>query len=220
MRRADFGPIDSIPLLSEFSLEIIPDPKFKNQLARAVRVLPVELIETSDETSLSYRCSSSFKLKYRVLFEPLKVLNASIELVVTSSRGRWRVTLDLEGTEPVPDDSIRLVAAVGGTDKVSFKLSNRFLGFSTFQAYFSVKSSSHFSVSPTSGILAPFGADGTPFVVSFTPLVYGNRETYVHRMMALILEYFNFFIYSFICLFISLFGRFFVWDGNSIKCWN
>ena len=210
MRRADFGPIDSIPLLSEFSLEIIPDPKFKNQLARAVRVLPVELIETSDETSLSYRCSSSFKLKYRVLFEPLKVLNASIELVVTSSRGRWRVTLDLEGTEPVPDDSIRLVAAVGGTDKVSFKLSNRFLGFSTFQAYFSVKSSSHFSVSPTSGILAPFGADGTPFVVSFTPLVYGNRETYVHRMMALILEYFNFFIYSFICLFICLFERFFV----------
>ena len=210
MRRADFGPIDSIPLLSEFSLEIIPDPKFKNQLARAVRVLPVELIETSDETSLSYRCSSSFKLKYRVLFEPLKVLNASIELVVTSSRGRWRVTLDLEGTEPVPDDSIRLVAAVGGTDKVSFKLSNRFLGFSTFQAYFSVKSSSHFSVSPTSGILAPFGADGTPFVVSFTPLVYGNRETYVHRMMALILEYFNFFIYSFICLFICSFERYFV----------
>ena len=55
MRRADFGPLDSIPTLSDFSLEIVADPKFKNQLARAVRVLPVELIETSDDSSLSYR---------------------------------------------------------------------------------------------------------------------------------------------------------------------
>ena len=211
MRRADFGPLDSIPTLSDFSLEIVADPKFKNQLARAVRVLPVELIETSDDSSLSYRCSSNFKLKYSVLFEPLKVLNASIELVVTSSRGRWRVTMDLEGTEPAPDDTIKLVAAVGGTDNVSFKLSNRFLGYSTFQAYFSVKSSSHFSVSPTSGILAPFGADGTPFVISFTPLVYGNRETYVHRMMILTEEFVLLLIFSLI------FVAFSVGEKNSKK---
>ena len=179
MRRADFGPLDSIPVLSDFSMEIVANPKFKNQLARALRILPIELIETSDESNTSYRNSSNFKLKYRVLFEPLKVLNSSVELIVTSSRGRWRVTLDLDCTEPGPDDFIKLVAAVGGTDKVTFKLSNRFLGFSTFQAYFSVKSSTHFSVFPTSGILAPFGAEGTPFVISFTPLVYGNRETYV-----------------------------------------
>jgi hypothetical protein len=99
--------------------------------------------------------------------------------VESKNRGRWRVQTELEATEPEPDDTISLVAAVGGTDKVSFRLSNRFLGFSTFQAYFTVKSSPHFSVSPTSGVLAPYGSDGTSFVVSFAPNIYGLKEVYV-----------------------------------------
>ena len=178
LRRADFGPSDPDPVLSDFTIETVVDPKFKNQLSRALRILPSQLVETPDNVNSVLKNSSNFKLLYRVLFEPLKVLNASVELVISCrDRGRWRAIIDLEGTEPEPDDSIKLTAAVGTTDKVSFKLSNRFLGFSSFQAYFSAKSSVHFSVTPTSGVLAPFGAEGTTFVVSFSPLAYGNIET-------------------------------------------
>ena len=84
--------------------------------------------------------------------------------------------IDLDATEPEPDDTIRLTAAVGSTDKVMIRLSNRFLGYSTFQAYFTAKSSPHFTVSPSSGVLAPFGVDGTPFIITYSPLKYASRE--------------------------------------------
>jgi hypothetical protein len=178
LRRFDFGPEDADPLLSDFHFETVIDPKLQNQLDRALRILPASLIEIPDEDILLGKLSTNFVLKYRILFEPLKILNTSIELIISSKdRGRWRVIIELVATEPEPDDHIKLTAAVGSSDAISFKLANRFLGFSEFQAYFSFKSSSHFTVSPTSGVLAPFGMDGTPFVITFTPLVYGNRET-------------------------------------------
>jgi hypothetical protein len=174
MRRADFRPSDSEPLLSDFTLETVIDPKYRNQLDRALRILPVKLVE-SVETSSSG--SSSFKLKYSVLFEPLKSLKGAVEIVVSSKRGRWRGSIEVEATDPAPEDTIRLTAPVGGSDKVTFRLSNRFLGSSNYKAYFGPKSSPHFSVTPTSGVLAPFGAEGTQFAVSFSPLVYGTKET-------------------------------------------
>ena len=86
----------------------------------------------------------------------------SIEVeILCRSRGKWRIKMEIEATEPEADDLIKMVAPVGGTDVVSFKLSNRFLGYSNFQAYFSAKSSPHFSVGPASGILAPYGQEGT-----------------------------------------------------------
>ena len=170
MNRADFGSRDSDPIISDFSLEIVSDPKHKNLIDRALRILPVELIETE---------ASNFKLKYRVLFEPLKSFTDSVELIVYCKRGRWRAVIDLEATDPIPDDTVNLTAAVGGVDKVGFRLSNRFLGFSSFQARFSAKSSAHFSVTPSSGVLAPYGVEGTPFVISFAPLSYGAKEMYV-----------------------------------------
>ncbi len=66
---------------------------------------------------------------------------------------------------------------MGGMDKVSFRLSNRFLGFSSFQAYFNAHSSPHFTVSPATGVLAPYGSvEGTQFVITFAPREYGIRE--------------------------------------------
>jgi hypothetical protein len=59
---------------------------------------------------------------------------------------------------------------------VSFKLNNRFLGHSSFQAYYSTKSSPHFEVSPTNGVLAPHGAAPTTFTVTFKPVEYGTIE--------------------------------------------
>ena len=99
-------------------------------------------------------------------------------MVKCNGKGRWRASIDLEATDPDPDDVIRLTAAVGNQDRVSFNLSNRFLGLSSFQAFFSAHSSTHFSVSPTSGVLALFGTDGTQFIVTFAPVDYGGREKY------------------------------------------
>jgi hypothetical protein len=65
---------------------------------------------------------------------------------------------------------------VGGADKVKFRLSNRFLGFSNFNAYFLPKSSPHFSVSPAQGVLAPYGSDGSEFVITYAPVVYGIKD--------------------------------------------
>jgi hypothetical protein len=92
------------------------------------------------------------------------------------NRGRWRLTLDIYATDPEPDDTIILTAPIGGSDKVTFRLSNRFLGYSTFQAYFSNRSSQFFTISPTNGVLASFGSEGTQFVVTYAPTAYGSRD--------------------------------------------
>jgi hypothetical protein len=74
-------------------------------------------------------------------------------VLVYKNKGKWRVNVDLEATEPEPDDRIKLCAAVGSQDKVIFRLNNRFLGYSNFQAYFTAKSSTHFAVTPSSGTI-------------------------------------------------------------------
>ena len=205
MRREDFESTDPGPLLPEFSIETVVDKKLKNQMDRGLRILPIKLIEKAEinERNIS-KCKgeieekeeeigiiegmseksitpfSNFSLICEVLFEPLRCLNTMVELIVScKDRGRWRVTIDLIATDPRPEDSIKLVAAVGSSDTQTFKLNNRFMGKSVFEAYFSNGSNSHFSVVPKSGYLAPYGADGTLFTVIFSPLAYGTKETYV-----------------------------------------
>ena len=84
--------------------------------------------------------------------------------------------MEIESTEPLPDDSIHLIAPVTGSDLVKFRLSNRFLGISNFTARFAPGSSPHFRVTPTAGALAPFGSNGTEFSITFNPVTYGIRE--------------------------------------------
>ena len=145
-----------------------------------MRILPKEVVEidpSERDVDTWTEDSPDFVLKYRALFEPLKVFSTTVEMVISCrDRGRWKVLVDLDATEPIPDDTIRLTSAVGSKDQVMIRLSNRFLGYSSFQAYFTAKSSPHFSVTPSSGVLAPFGADGTPFVITYAPLVYASRE--------------------------------------------
>merc|ERR1711988_1630212 len=69
-----------------------------------------------------------------------------------------------------------MIAPVGGNDFAKFRLSNRFLGLSHFDAYFTKDSSPHFKVSPTNGVLAPYGTNGTEFTVNFNPMVYGTKD--------------------------------------------
>ena len=159
--------------MKDFSVEILTsDPKLKVLVTRTFRIQPVGLINTNnlDEQSIAFR--------YRLLFEPLRVFSADVEFVIVcNNKGRWRAEVELDALDPPTDDTINLTAPVGGSDKVSFRLSNRFLGYSPFEAYFSARSSPHFTVTPSSGVLAPFGsAEGTKFEVTFSPKEYGIRE--------------------------------------------
>jgi len=121
--------------------------------------------------------SASDSLKYQVNFDPLKTFHTMIHLVVIRrSGGRWRFEMTLEATEPEPDDMIKIEAANNTTANVVFRLNNRFLAYAQFQAYFSTDSAYTLSVSPTSGVLAPYGGEGTQFVVSFSPIEYGKPQ--------------------------------------------
>lgn len=160
----------------------------KSMVLRAFRAQPLEIVplQHSPEDTAALQGDAhghygkepaDFSLRLRMLFEPLRTFIANVDISITCrNRGKWRVKLDLDATEPEPDDIIKLTAPVGSSDKVTFRLNNRFLGYSTFQAYYSAKSSPHFSVSPSTGTLAPYGADGTPFVVTFAPIDYGTIE--------------------------------------------
>jgi len=172
LKRRDFE--DGAELsIADLSCEIVVhDKQYKSLVNRAFRVQPIALGIVEGNPQLDY-C-----VRYRLLFEPLKVFTADVEIVVVcKNKGRWKADITLEAEEPPPDDILRLCAPVGGVDRVSFRLTNRFLGYSPLQAYFTARSSPHFSVSPSSGVLAPFGsAEGTQFVVTFSPKEYGMRE--------------------------------------------
>jgi len=158
--------------INSFQIEMnIPEGRNKSLITRSFRVQPLELVVARNQPQASHA------LRYRFLFEPLKIFNTNVELVISSHQGRWKAEVELDATEPPPDDIIKLVAAVGTADKISFRLTNRFLGYSPFQAYFTAQSSPHFSVSPGTGVLAPFGSsEGTQFIVTFKPREYGTRE--------------------------------------------
>ena len=163
---------------SDFNVEIVGD-KNVQQITRAFRVQPLELrrLSEAERTETEGAEDAEYAMKYRLIFEPLRSFASQVELVVEcKNRGRWRAQVELEAGDPEADDVIALVAPVGGSDQVKFRLSNRFLGFSNFNAYFMPKSSPHFTVSPPSGVLAPYGSDGSEFVITFKPVTYGIRE--------------------------------------------
>jgi hypothetical protein len=177
---------DSELQLSDFSVELTIEDSLKSLVQRTFKAQPLELIHhsvqvNSEEYYAPGKGPVDFSLRTRLIYEPLKVFTTRVEATVhCRNRGKWRVLLDLDSTDPEPDDVIKLCAPVGGTDQVTFRLSNRFLGYSKFDAFFSSKSSPHFSVFPGTGTLPPFGSsEGAPFTVSFAPHEYGVIETAV-----------------------------------------
>lgn len=161
--------------VEDFTIETqIENPELKKCVQRAFRIVPIAITETSDVD----RPALEIGVKCRILFEPLIEMNTSIEIILSNKiRGQWRSQVALESTPPNPDDVIELSAPVGGEDQITFRLCNRFLGFSQFTAFFEMRSSSHFSCTPTSGVLAPYGSAGTPFVVTYSPMQYGMNDT-------------------------------------------
>jgi hypothetical protein len=160
--------------LSNFASEINCETHSR-QFQRALRVdlLAVQLLEEEDIREYS----AYYAIRVRILFEPLRAVSGDAEIVIECKHiGRWKAQLEVEATDAAPDDIVQMIAPVGGNDFAKFRLSNRFLGLSHFDAYFTKESSPHFKVSPTNGVLAPYGTNGTEFTVNFSPVVYGTKD--------------------------------------------
>lgn len=110
-------------------------------------------------------------------FEPLRPFKAQTELCIyKSSGGRWKFNVIFEALEPEVDDVIIIQSPLHKTSSVSFKLTNHMKTFADFHAYFTSDSAAEFQVHPKSGLLEPYGKEGTNFIVSFTPTEYGKAK--------------------------------------------
>jgi hypothetical protein len=162
---------DLLELKPEDTFEINVVPKESSQAGLVERSVAIELPKPTlgkiDEP-----------LQFVVKFEPLRPFKAQCDLFVNkSSGGRWRYTAVLEATEPEIDDVIEIKSPLHKTSSVSFRLCNHTRMHAEFQAFFTHDSATEFSVYPKSGVLEPFGKDGTNFIVSFTPTEYGKNKT-------------------------------------------
>ncbi|EWS70940.1 flagellar associated protein, putative (macronuclear) [Tetrahymena thermophila SB210] len=127
------------------------------------------------KTTKNYLSDPSDRLEFQVKFQPLKPYKATLEFhVLRKAGGKWRYFIDVEATEPEPDDTIVISSNLHKTTSVSFKLTNKTKQFAPFVANFSPESDSEFTVFPKSGTLESYGRDGTTFIVSFTPVEYGK----------------------------------------------
>jgi len=116
-------------------------------------------------------------LYFNMRFEPLKPFKAQAELVIyKSSGGRWKFNVIFEASEPMVDDIIVIQSPLQKTSSVSFRLTNHIKQQSEFTAFFTEGSATEFTCQPNKGLLEPYGKDGTNFIVSFTPTVYGKPK--------------------------------------------
>ena len=110
-------------------------------------------------------------------FEPLRPFKTNGEFIVyKSSGGRWKFNLVFESTDPEVDDVIIIQSPLHKTSSVSFKLTNHMRTFAEFNSFFTPDSAAEFVVYPKTGLLEPYGKEGTNFVVSFTPTEYGKAK--------------------------------------------
>lgn len=110
-------------------------------------------------------------------FEPLRSFKTSLEFVVyKSSGGRWKFNMVFEAVDPEVDDVIVIQSPLQKTSSVSFKLTNHLKAYAEFNAFFTADSAAEFIVYPKTGLLEPYGKEGTNFIVSFTPTEYGKAK--------------------------------------------
>jgi len=113
--------------------------------------------------------------RVKVVFEPLKSVRCKVQIqIARASGGRWRYDMELVASQPDVDDVIKIEGTMDRTTSISFRLTNQFDKQAPYQAYFSVESPPEFTVTPSVGMLDAYGSEGTNFVVSFSPKVYGK----------------------------------------------
>mmetsp|Transcript_8375 Transcript_8375/g.10006 ORF Transcript_8375/g.10006 Transcript_8375/m.10006 type:complete len:2211 (+) Transcript_8375:271-6903(+) len=161
--------LDNLLEPETFGYELVVPPNMEKLVSSSLTINPVQ----------STISDSSMPIRLQLVFTPMKPFATAVQLVILrQSGGRWPFEVQLESTEPDFDDSILVESSLKTTGSVSFKLSNRSSSndeFSNFQAFFSSDSSTCFTVAPNAGVLAPSSTGGTNFIVSFTPVEYGQR---------------------------------------------
>lgn len=116
-------------------------------------------------------------LVFNLRFEPLRPFKTATEFIIyKSSGGRWKFNVLFEALEPEVDDVIVIQSPLHKTSSVSFRLTNHMKTVAEFNAFFTSDSAPEFVVYPKTGLLEPYGKDGTNFIVSFTPTEYGKMK--------------------------------------------
>lgn len=160
--------LQELPEEENFSHEIrVPNKDFQRLVDNSFKVEPVKnIISTADEP-----------LEFLIRFEPLRPFKTIVEfLIYKSSGGRWKYNIQLEALDPDVDDTIVIESPINKSHSVAFKLTNQLRAFAEFEAFFTPESNSCFTVSPTQGVLEPFGREGTTFIVTFSPSEYGAAK--------------------------------------------
>ena len=108
--------------LSDISVETNVEDKFKSLIARSFRAQPLELValqrdvdsgSESGDRGTAKLPGAEFGLRLRLLFEPLRTFTAKVEVVVIcKNRGKWKLQVDIDATDPEPDDLVKMMAAV------------------------------------------------------------------------------------------------------------
>jgi len=159
-----------------FTHDVVYPPEHAALLEHSLRFVPLqsEIAPGGEKTGQP--------LRFKILFEPLRPVETSVEfLLMKSSGGRWRYTILLEAQEPVVDDVIEIEAPLGQGKAVTFRLQNPLPGRPHFRAFFTPDSPTEFSVFPSEGELenadepGPDGVGGTPFLISYAPREYGKK---------------------------------------------
>ena len=151
-----------------FRYEItVANPQFKGFIERSV------FFQQKTENLRSAKDPLVFLMR----FEPLRSFKTSLEFVVyKSSGGRWKFNMVFEAIDPEVDDIIVIQSPLQKTSSVSFKLTNHLKAYAEFNAFFTADSAAEFLVYPKTGLLEPYGKEGTNFIVSFTPTEYGKAK--------------------------------------------
>ncbi|EKX37711.1 hypothetical protein GUITHDRAFT_116187 [Guillardia theta CCMP2712] len=147
----------------DVSFELLLPDEHQSLLRKALRF-------TRDQT-----VADPSKCHFTMVFEPLKPIQAKVQLRVTRpSGGRWLYDLDVVAEQAEVDDEIMMEGSLNRVNTVSFKMTNQFDEPASFHAFFSLDSSPEFQVSPSQGMLSPYGSEGTTFLLSFSPKTYGR----------------------------------------------
>src|SRR5690606_32326535 len=143
----------------EFTHQLrFPEQEYLKAIKRSIQVVQLDHTIPSEQK----------KLKFKVLFAPLRPFDGLVELIIQKKGGGiWRYNIQLEATIPDVDDVIEIEAAIRKTERVSFRLNNIFAHTAKFEAYFTSDSPLDFQVQPDRGVLAAYGYEGTQFVVSY-----------------------------------------------------
>jgi hypothetical protein len=102
--------------VESFTHDVIYPPEHEALLRRCLTFVPLQTqIRPGGELAAQ-------PLRFKVLFEPLRPVETSVEFVLNKeSGGRWRYTVLLEAEEPAVDDVIEIEAPLGRGASVSFR---------------------------------------------------------------------------------------------------